>query len=62
MWQTLNNSFLQCFEKWLKWAIAFHIAEFSKHAAHFMQDVTAELYSKNKQQRKDHNVKSSKNL
>ena len=46
----------------MKWAIAFHIAEFSKHAAHFMQDVTVELYSTNKQQRKDHNVKSNKNL
>jgi len=62
MWQTLNNSFLQYFEKWLKWAIAFHIAEFSKHTAHFMQDVTVELYSTNKQQRKDRNAKSSKNL
>jgi hypothetical protein len=46
----------------LKWAIAFHITEFSKHAAHFKQDVTVELYPTDKQQRKEHNVKNNKNL
>jgi len=48
--KTFNNYFLHCHEKWLLWAIAFHIAKFLLNLFDVWINFTLELYSSNQKQ------------
>jgi hypothetical protein len=45
-----NNSFTQSHAKWLKWAIAFHDAEFSLQLTTAKTSFAPELYSTTEEQ------------
>ena len=55
----LNNFSEHYLCEWSKWAVAFQAARFSTSLANFMRKTTSELYSANKQKKRDQNVKNS---